>query len=240
MTDYTTYDFKYHLHVYDQEGNIIESGVTYTVYTAGSATAATIYSDTVRSAKTNPVTTIVFAVDKGIDFWAATTTVDIVLEYNGQRVNVDAVGPGTEHKVVVNVQEYGAVVRVAKIFEFVCGETAVTHVLIPAADNPRGLIITHGFAYITEVMLGDSEDQGIVTVSDESNNSLMTFTPSDAAADGVGDYILGVQLASTATGTAVATLVAAGEFVDALVTQLTDHSGTQTGKYKVYLEYIRL
>ncbi len=234
------YDFKYFLQVRDQEGNIIETGVTYTVYTAGSATAATIYGDSIRTAKTNPVTTTVFAVDKAIEFWAATATVDIVLEYNGQRVNIDAVGPGTEHNVIVNKQEYGAVVRVAKIFEFDCATTGVTNVLIPAADNPRGLIITHGFAYITEVMLGDSEDQGIVTVSDESDNSLMTFTPTNAAADAVGDYILGVQLASTATGTAVATLVAAGEYVDAIVTQETDHSGTQTGKYKVYLEYIRL
>ena len=234
-------DFKYHLHVRDQEDNIIESGVSYTVYTAGSATAATIYSDPNRTSKTNPVTTTVFAVDKGIDFWAATATVDIVLEYGGQRVNIDAVGPATEHNVVVNAQEFNAVMRIAKIFEFDCAlATPVTNVLIPAIDNPRGLIITHGWAYITEVMLGDSEDQGIVTVSDESDNSLMTFTPSDAAADAVGDYILGVQLASTATGTAVATLVAAGEFVDAIVTQVTDHSGTQTGKYKVYLEYIRL
>lgn len=232
------HDYKYHLNVRDQEGNIIESGVSYTVYTAGSATAATIYSDSVATSKTNPVTTTVFAVDKGIDFWARTATVDIVLEYGGQRVNIDAVGPGTEHNVIINKQELNAVMRIAKIFEFDCAETPVTNVLIPAADNPRGLIIVHGWGYFTEAMVGSSEDQGIVTVSDESDNALMTFTPTDGASDAIGDYILGVQLASTATGTAVATLVAAGEYVDAIVTQAT--AGTPAGKYKVYLEYIRL
>ncbi len=230
---------KFHLNVRDQEDNVIESGVSYTVYTAGSATAATIYADVIGTAKTNPVTTTVFAVDKGIEFFAITATVDIVLEYNGQRVNIDAVGPGTEHNVIVNVQEYNQVMRIAKVHEFDCGITPVAAVvLIPAADNPRGIIITHAWAYITEAMVGGGEDQGIVTVSDESNNSLFTFTPSDAAADAIGDYILGVQLASTATGTAVATLVAAGEFVDGVVTQ--ECVTTPAGKYKVYIEYIRL
>lgn len=236
-----TQRLKFHLNVRDQEGNIIESGVNYSVYTAGSATLATIYADVIGTAKTNPVTAIVFAVDKGIEFFAVTETVDIVLEFNGQRVNIDAVGPGTGHNVIVNVQEFNQVKRIAKVFEFDCAvATPVVKVIIPAADNPRGLLITHGYGYITEVMLGDSEDQGIVTVSDESDNALFTLTPSDAAADAVGDYILGVQLQSTATGTAVATLVAAGEYVDAIVTQVTDHSGTQTGKYYVFVEYIRL
>ncbi len=230
---------KFHLNVRDQEGNVIESGVNYSVYTAGSAALATIYADVIGTAKTNPVTAIVFAVDKGIEFFAITTTVDIVLEFNGQRVNIDAVGPGTEHNVIVNVQEYNQVVRHSLVHEFDCGIAAADPViLIPAADNPRGLIIVHGWAYITEAMVGAGEDQGIVTVSDESDNALFTLTPSDAAADAIGDYILGVQLANTATGTAVATLVAAGEYVDGVVTQIC--VTTPAGKYKVFMEYIRL
>ena len=230
---------KFHLNVRDQEGNVIESGVNYSVYTAGSATLATIYADVIGTAKTNPVTTTVFAVDKGIEFFAVTETVDIVLEVNGQRVNIDAVKPGSEHNVIVNAQEYGQVMRIGKVFEFDCAvATPVRKIIIPAADNPRGLIITHGWGYITEAMVGGGEDQGIVTVSDESDNALFTLTPSDAAADSIGDYILGVQLANTVTGTAVATLVAAGEYVDGIVTQITET--TPAGKYYVFVEYIRL
>jgi hypothetical protein len=228
----------YHLNVRDQEGNILESGVSYTVYTAGTNTAATIYGDSQRTSKTNPVTTTVFATDKGCRFWAATATVDIRLEYNGQRVNIDALAPGSEHNVIINTQDIGNVLRVGKVFEFDCAETPVTNVIIPAADNPNGILITSVFGYITEAMVGSSEDQGIVTVSDESDNAICTLTPSDGAADAIGDYILGLQTDSTATGTAHPGLVAAGEYVDAIVTQAT--AGTPAGKYKVYVLYVQL
>lgn len=126
------------------------------------------------------------------------------------------------------------------VYEFDCatGSDTDAHVLIPAEQNQHGLILTHGFGIVTEAMVGSSEDQGIITVSDESDNALFTLTPSDAAADAIGDYILGVQAQSTATGAATILQIAAGEFVDAAVTQQT--AGTPAGKVKVFLEVLPL
>lgn len=229
---------KFHLTVRDQENRIVESGISYTVYTAGTTTEATIYTD-LRSEteKTNPVTTTVFAVDRGVKFYALTATVDIVLEINSQKTFVEAVGPGTEHLVVISPQETDSVMRVGRVFEFDAGvAVAVTNVIIPAADNPRGLLITHIWAQLTEVMAG-TEDQGIMVVSDESNNALATITPTDGGADAIGDYLAGYQSQSATLGDA-AFLVAANEFVDAAYSQLT--TGSNAGKMKVYVEYIRL
>lgn len=127
------------------------------------------------------------------------------------------------------------------VYEFDCdganGDTN-SHVLIPAEQNPNGLLILGIWGVITEQMAGSSEDQGIVTVSDESNNALCTLTPSDAAADAVGDIVTGYSIGDDATGVAGKT-VAAGEYVDAAVTQQTS-GGTPAGKMKVYIHAIPL
>ena len=125
------------------------------------------------------------------------------------------------------------------VYEFDCqtGVDATAHVLIPAEQNPNGLIITHVFAIVTEQFAG-TEDQGIVTVSDKSDNAICTLTPTNAGADDIGDYILGVQAQSTATNAATILQVAAGEYVDAIVTQAT--TGSAAGKMKVYIEAIPL
>jgi hypothetical protein len=228
---------KFHLTVRDQENKIVESGVSCKVYTAGTNTLATIYSTSVGDAKTNPITTTVFATDRGVEFYAITATVDVLLEYGTRRVLVTALAPGTEHLVVISPQEADNIVRCGKIFEFDCAVTTpATKVIIPAIDNPSGLIITHIFGILTETMTG-TEDQGIVVVSDESNNALATITPTNATGDAVGDYLTGYQSQSATLGDA-AFVVAAGEFVDAIVTQPT--TGTNTGMYYVIVEYVRL
>jgi len=124
--------------------------------------------------------------------------------------------------------------------EFDCetGEDDAAHVLIPAYLNPNGLIITAIFGQVTEVMAGSSEDQGVVTVSDESDNALATLTASDAAADAENDVIEGYFLQEAATGDA-GKVVAAGEYVDAIVTQETS-GGTPAGKIKAFVEFIAL
>jgi len=108
------------------------------------------------------------------------------------------------------------------------------HQLIPAHQNPHGLLILGIYGIVTEQFAGASEDQGVVTVRDESDNTLATLTASDAGADAVGDVIVGTNLVlGGATGDAVKT-VAAGEFVDAQVTQETSGSG-KAGKMRVYI-----
>ncbi len=112
------------------------------------------------------------------------------------------------------------------------------HVLVPAAQNPNGLLILGIYGVLTEQMAGSSEDQGLVVVSDQSDNALATLTPSNAAADAVGDIIVGYSAPAAATG-AVAVTVAAGEFIDGAVTQQTA-GGTPAGKMKVYIVAVPL
>lgn len=125
-------------------------------------------------------------------------------------------------------------------YEFDCQTLIdiVDHILIPAVQNPNGLIVTHVFARVTEVFGGDSEDQGVVTVSDESNNSIATMQAADAGADALNDYLLGYQIQSASAGAAL-NVVAAGEFVDAIVTTFTS-GASAAGKMVVYVEAIPL
>ena len=112
------------------------------------------------------------------------------------------------------------------------------HLLVPKFANPKGLLITAIFGRVTEVFGGGTEDQGIVTVYDEDDNSLATLTPSDAGADAVGDIIEGYFLQEAATGAAHKS-VAAGKFVDCKCTQAV--TGTAAaGKMRVYIQAVPL
>lgn len=121
--------------------------------------------------------------------------------------------------------------------ELDCTDTDTpTVVLIPEELNANGLIIKRIFAFVTEAFGGDTEDQGIVTVSDESNNSLATLTPSDGGADAVNDLVQGSSNSTdNATGTALAQ-VAAGEYVDCVVTQ-NSSGASAAGKMLVCVEF---
>jgi len=117
--------------------------------------------------------------------------------------------------------------------EFDCGlaAAAAAVVLVPAWANPKGLVVESIYGVVTEAFAGATQDQGIVVVSDESNNALATLTASDTSADAVGDIIEGFFVTEVATGTA-GVVVAAGEYIDAVVTQLTSGTGL-TGKMRV-------
>lgn len=124
------------------------------------------------------------------------------------------------------------------VYEFDCqtGVDGDAHILIPASQNPNGLVITSIFALVTEQFAG-TEDQGVVTVRDESNNTLATLTPSDSGADAVNDVIEGYFMQEVATG-AAGIVVAAGEYVDGQVT--TPTTGSAAGKMKVYITAVPL
>jgi hypothetical protein len=113
------------------------------------------------------------------------------------------------------------------------GDTPV--VIYPAAMNQNGLVFKGAFGIITEAMAGSSEDQGIITVEDTDGNDLCTLTPSNAAADSIGDIVQSsISVWASATGVAWVT-VAAGKGIQAKVTQATS-GGSPAGKMKVYLE----
>lgn len=185
----------------------------------------------------------------GVDvYWdaSANTAVNAALTLNGDADflvgKCVAAAASADTFVLVDLNAESRHDRIRPIvYEFDCdGDNGDTdeHVLIPAEQNPHGLVITHVFALITEVMAGSSEDQGVVTVEDEDDNAICTLTASDSAADVVNDYVLGLQTQSTATGAAAKT-VAAGKAVQGFVSQQTS-GGTPAGKMKVYVEAIPL
>lgn len=147
----------------------------------------------------------------------------------------------TEVYVELNVISSQPAISQPFVFEFDtedgADETAGAkneHVLIPASANKHGLLILGVFGRITEAFGGATEDQGIITVRDQSNTTLATLTPTNGGADAVGDVIVGTnKLLGGTTGDAVKT-VAAGEYVDAQVTQETSGSGA-AGKVAVYV-----
>lgn len=124
-------------------------------------------------------------------------------------------------------------------FDTETGVDAATHVLIPAEQNPYGLLLLGVYGIVTEVFGGASQDQGIVTVEDTDGTDICTLTPSDAAADVVNDVIVGTaDLFSAATGDA-AKVVPAGKGVRGVVTQVTAGAGA-AGKMKVYCLFLPL
>lgn len=94
-------DQPYKLVVRDpRNGDSITSGVSVYVYTAGTKTLATIYSNNQRGSKTNPTTFTAF--DGTINFWSAATTVDIFLADDKGNVSfVPSVSP-TDHTLPLN------------------------------------------------------------------------------------------------------------------------------------------
>lgn len=109
--------------------------------------------------------------------------------------------------------------------------------LIHATENQNGLLVLWAGALVTEQFGGGTQDQGIVTLQDTDGTTLgITFTPSDAGADAVGD-IIPPAANSVAIGAALGNalvIVPAGKGVQAKVTQLT--SGTsEAGAMKVGL-----
>jgi len=130
----------------------------------------------------------------------------------------------------------GSIPLVPIVVEFDCqtGVDDTTHTLIPAAMNPRGLLILGVYGRVSEQFAG-TEDQGVVTIKDTAGtpNTIGTLTPSDAGADDVGDIIAGsCNVVGAATGTA-AVSVAAGLGVTGAVT--TPTTGSAAGKMKVYI-----
>jgi hypothetical protein len=114
---------------------------------------------------------------------------------------------------------------------------ATENVVIVAGDNPNGYIVNELRGIITEAMVGDTEDQMIVTLYDEDDNALDTLTPSDAAADAIGDIVQGPLGASqTATG-AIPAVIPANKGAYIKVTQTTDDAtpANEAGAYSVTL-----
>lgn len=122
------------------------------------------------------------------------------------------------------------------VVEFDCeaGTLNEAKTLVPAAWNKRGLLLLAAIGEITEVMGGDSEDQGIITIKDTAGSpaTLSVLTPSNAGADASGDIVLGTLGAiGLATGS-VLSKVTAGLGITGQITQKTS-GASAAGKVKV-------
>lgn len=127
------------------------------------------------------------------------------------------------------------VITQAVVYEFDCedGVDADAHVLIPAEQNPHGLLLLGVFGVVTEQFAGGSQDQGIVSVRYDTT-AVSTLTASDGGADAIGDVIVGtLSLVAASTG-AVAPVIPAGKAVNGIVSQATSGSSV-AGKMKVYI-----
>ncbi len=75
--------YRYELGVHDMAElprKPVEANIEVLVMDVGTGSKASIYSDaSLATAKTNPITTTVFAADKGIKFWCDAGSVDLVL-----------------------------------------------------------------------------------------------------------------------------------------------------------------
>lgn len=117
--------------------------------------------------------------------------------------------------------------------------------LIPASENPNGLIIMGIQGFITEVVAQDSV-VAILTVRDgaDSPNTLDTITVTDA--DAQGDFVTDtsndyVHWESLADGTDYsAQHVEAGVNVECALTTAGTDAGTVTGRILVLVEFVQI
>lgn len=147
---------------------------------------------------------------------AANGAAHVLMELNGTRA--DAIPQSLEFE-----------------FDVADGDTDV-HVLLDPELNETGLLIEEIVAEVVEQMAGSSQDQGIVTIKNTAGSpaTLATLTPSDAAADAVGDVVVGYLLHAASTGDALKK-VAAGLGITGQVTQQTA-GGTPAGKLRVRIK----
>jgi hypothetical protein len=102
-------DYKYEISVVDEESvgslpdpGIITSGVLTFVYTAGTKTLATLYSNKNRTSLTNPISRAQFATDDMIKFYAAASSVDIVVAHQDGSIAKFASFTPTKHRIPLN------------------------------------------------------------------------------------------------------------------------------------------
>lgn len=100
-------------------------------------------------------------------------------------------------------------------------ETATEPVILPASENPNGVILLSFFAQVTEAPVGSSEDQLIVTLADEDDGTLSVLTTTDTTPDAAGDIIQGTLAVLGASTGGVLAQAAAGKALKLVLTQAT-------------------
>ena len=114
--------------------------------------------------------------------------------------------------------------------------------LIPATDNPNGLIVQNVKAIATELVVSESS-AGIITVRDSGPNTLATLSCTNA--DAVGDHVpptgFTAQWEALGDGTDYSDQhVAAGLKVECAITTAGVSTSTLAGRVLVMVEFIQV
>ncbi len=153
----------------------------------------------------------------------------------------------TAANAVTRNAEIGARIVEKKVamLEFDCtgGTIAVGSyvTMIPASDNPNGLIIQWMSAIATEIVLCDAVAP-VITIRSTEEDALDTLTPTDD--DAVGDWVdagADTKWWGLTDGTDYSSQhVAAGVGVEAALTTAASDAGTETGKVLVMIEFFQV
>jgi hypothetical protein len=101
-------DKHYTLEVHDgrsfgpSPAGLLTSGLYVFVYDAGTKTLSTIYSDTARTSKTNPVTRTQFATDGGINFYGPNSSYDIFIAHSDGSIATYSGVTSTMHRLYLD------------------------------------------------------------------------------------------------------------------------------------------
>lgn len=156
-----------------ESGNIT-SGALVFVYTAGTKTLATIYSDDDLTSKSNPITPSVFATDGKIKFYASVDEVDIYINLtSGDELKADGVSVYT-HLLKIPTNS----VHKHVVFPFDAG----------TAETSSGVDLP----YLSKV-----KDLGVEVVTAGSNETLDVGLDSTGTAGDVDGFLINVPMSGT-------------------------------------------
>lgn len=167
-------DKKYSIKVHDQrsmnpgEGGIIEDATVYVmVFDAGTKTLSTIYSDTARTSKTNPITRSQFGTDDGISFYGPNSSYDLFIAHSdGSVAKYAGVSPRV-HRLDLDRTGSDKVLVFPMVFNAGGTETDT------GVDLPLGSFVVDAIVEVLTVDATETVDLGLL--SSETNGDADGF-----------------------------------------------------------------
>ncbi len=157
-------DRKYTIDVHDQrsvaahsEDGLITDSVYVFVYDAGTKTLSTIYSDTNRTAKTNPISRTQFATDRKIKFYSSKTSHDFYLAHSdGSTAKYTGMTP-VKHRMEINRAGLSKVLVFPMVFNVGATETDT------GLDLPYGALVTDAGVEVVATDATETVDLGLLS-----------------------------------------------------------------------------
>lgn len=232
----------------------LETGCLVRVYDAGTRTESTIYSDKVRTAKTNAITRSQFATDGGIEFYSSASSHDIAVCYSdGTVARFSGVTPNTRTVVLDRSS-----VDKTLVIPFGASDNTETDTGI---DLPYGVKVYDAFIEVETIDATETLDVGLLSseTAGDANGFLaaisvgtLGFVQPNTYTTGSNEIYLsastlGALLVSKNTGADVAGDTGfvdyQGHFVtgtNAVSVTYTGSSGSDTAAGFIYLRFTHL